>query len=496
MFGNLDIKLGAENKSFKNKSQFADNLEAYESVVAAAENLERASIKLDALNRTTENMERGQQLAASVAEATGDNSVAVAVGRESLRMSLSMIGQGHLADEAYAGAENLTAGAEGASDFFKGAWEKTKEVAKKVWAWISELVTKVVNWVLDIFGRKEDSAEQLIELLKKLKEKDKTKLEATEFSKDVQLRLAKEIPLLAAKKATSSTDYEAFIDETAKLVTTDTDIKVARDLDGIKTEINNLLSKITEKGSKAAESKYDKKTDEVGLAFINEVEKLVGSKKGFTKATEDKDDQVEDLVGDFDRANAVLVGMTPEKKTFLVVGLSENGAESLKNIYDDEIDGEEIKDWKQYTGQFAKVVNGLFVKTVTIKIDDISDATDNADAITPLDYSECKSIAKKLKDTNKTLEKAIKTFNKDIETRRKNYEKAVEDLNKLYKDTDNKALNNSIKQVYLKGLERINGFITTAAKAQATTMADTAKGIVRSKFSHVITESTKLFIKR
>jgi len=498
MFGNLDIKLGAEKRVRKNRALCRDNLEAYEGVVNAAENLEKTSVELDMLNGTIANIENSNSLASAVADATGDNATAVAVGRESLRMSLNMIGQAHLADEAYAGSENLKAGAEGAGEFLKAAWDKVKETAKKIWDWIKELITKVTNWILDIFGRKEDSAEKLIELLKKLKENDKTKLEATEFSKDVQLRLAKEMPLLAASKNVSSADIETFIDETAKLITSNANTNMNKELVSIKSEINAILNKFQDKTDGGLESINGVPVKNSGTTFITTVEKFIGLKKGYIGTKEDVDNQVEDLVGEFDRAIATLVGMTPVKKTFLVKGISENGAEAIENIKNNKIDGEDMTTWKEFTVQFTKVVSGIFVKTITIDINDISDATGNAEYIKPLEYSECTSIAKKLKDTSKTLEKTIKTFNSDIDERKKQYEKTTDELEKYYKtpDTNRNTINDTARVSYIKGLEKLNGFETTMNKTLSASMADTAKSIVRSKFAHIVIESTKLYIKK
>jgi len=520
MFGNLDIKLGAEKRTHKVPTTF-DALDSYAEVVAATENLERTSLQFEMLNKTAENMEHGQVLASAVADATGDNATAVAVGRESLRMSLSMIGQAHLADEAYVGAESVTAGAEGAKDFFKAVWDKIKETALKVWKWIKDLVAKVVRFVMGVFGKAEDTAEQLTAMLKKLKADGKTRLNETEFPKEVRLRLAKEMPLLVVNtKTLTAQEIEEWVDKAANL---NTDKKVSEKNDYLEPDkVKDIITKLSVKDNAGSYVDVSATADEVAVNITDEaysdiadaIKKLVGNddvKPTISDGTPIKNVDVQDAIdndaSDIERGKAFSVAVTPENVKVVVVGLTEDANDAYKNFTSSpakDVDGEEIStDAGKYTRTLNKIISGIKVVNVNVKVEDISDATDNEEGITPLDHSECTSIAKKLKDAGKDMEKAIKALDKEVSKGEKEAPKiyktmsdVVDQIGKGNNDTKGLSERKKVAKALTNACEKLLKANLDVAKSISVGLAESAKETVRSRFSHIIKASADLYVKK
>lgn len=525
MFNGLQINLGAESRTRKVDDKNFDAVEAYAAVVGAGEALDRTAMQMDMLQTSMHNVEVGQALATAVADATGDNGVAVAVGRESLRMSLSMIGQSGMAEEAYVGAESITAGAEAAENIFSKMWTKVKELAVKAWKWIIELINKITNFVLGLFGKSEDTAEKLLKLLKSVKEDGRTKLDATEFDKAVAVRLAKEIPLLASKSKTSLTDYKDSITNTLVQTSSLTDIIKDAETAGNnpKKVVETTLKAIkevtkTEKIGTTPIGYVSRETEGADLKFnsslLNQI--LPSLVTAFTNSAPSKitddisgidlDDAVSEISDEIYMGKAKVISSTPDKVVVLGYGLSEDGKETYDYLVSGkDSDGTPLnkdKGYKKVGPMINKIYNSIKTKTVIVKIDDISDATDKFEDIVPLDYTDCKAIADELKKANKEIEKNLKEYNKAIkdadkkvDTEFKTNSATVDTINSEANGEDASELRNMAK-VMANIIEKTSKVNLDINREIAKALTDSSNAVARSKIGHVITESVKLWVKK
>lgn len=503
----LKIDLGLESSTHVVASDF-NALDAYGEVVAATEAAEKNGMQLDMLQMTAANIERGNTLAMAVADATGDQSVAVTVGAESFSMAMGMIGHGE-AGQVFAGTESVTAGMEGVADMAKKVMDTMKKYAKKALEFARELLVKVMNFLKGLFGKKEDTAEAILQLVKDAKNDGRIKLDTDEFGKAVQERLAKEIPVVLAMhsgKTISGSVIEDFIDG----------MKVSNDAVDDNVIDGYDPAKISDKYDAGFDESGDVKDDKTGLntnvsAIKSVIIDIVATEDMLTKGgakysneTTKQDiesldsTELDSLVNDNFSVDFIELNRTPSKISFIAEVVSDEASEQWGNLNSDKvlnIKGEELKSLGELKTLVGKILSGVSVVSKTISLEN-KDYKDEMENVKPLEVSECLAIAKKLKEngkdvdkTLKNIEKKVKAFEKTIETANSAYEKANIDKN----DDKVSKLSNQINfEIYKKsaslGVEII--------RATSTGNASVATELGRSKFGHIVKESARLWKKK
>jgi len=463
----MRIDLGLESRKYDN-AVMEDSLDAYAGIVAAVEGLTLESHRLDMLEKAAAGIEKASAMVTAVSDASGDNDLATAVGRETLVTSLSLIGQANMIDDFTVGKESVTYGAEG-SNLLETAWKKAKEVSAKIWAWIKELLTKTINFIKSLFGKKEDTYETLIKLLDDAKEDGRTTLTIKDFGEAVQDRLAKETPvtlkMLDGKDLTDS---------------------------AISDSITAMLTAISDKDA-------GKKVLSINKAdTVANITKLLDSVTDTIQIGKDYKLPENELSG-YDSVKVSITAVTPRKIQYIAACVKDDGLEEkltqLTALKTAKKFTSDIKDLSAVRTLVKGILSAVSIKegSYTVPEKDVKEFGKN---VKPLEYTDAKSIAEKLKGVNKNIDKTligyskvVDKFEKDLATVEKKIEKKLFDKN----------LNDDARKVG-EIVNSINDFsrkaITTVAKANITANTLLAAELARCRFSHVIKESIKNYVKK
>ena len=477
---NFKIDLGLEEKRVKTGDI---------DLVAAAEDMARAESALTTCETeraivvaAAENLERGLELSKAIAEKTQDEGVALAVGKEALTASLRMLGQASAASEITAGTESFAAGAEASEGMLAKLIAKAKEYAKKIWDYIRNLVAKVVKYVQGLFGKGEDTATQLKELLKKAKDDKRTNLKATEFDKATAERLIKNVKYLAKKQDSKGITDSALMDQVSKLETSFDDAKNGLTFGQLNTNVSDEVKTIVTNADESATMS----------TIRDEIKKAFGFNIPFDKAEIDYDDALKDdkdmiedkLDSNLDRANVLPLVSDGDSLSVLVVSLEAD---------DEDIDAynKDDKTGKEAYAIAKKVVNSIRVKTV--KVDVPADEVEEfAEKLEPIPFNSAENIVKKLEKVTKKADKVAKDLKKDTEKAVKDLFKAMDELEK----TD--AVKNNTPGVKGDATQLARAVISVVdAIAQADTKARAAniKNAARPKWGDIVKESVRLYEK-
>ena len=517
----MRIDLGLESRKYDN-AVMEDSLDAYAGIVAAVEGLTLESHRLDMLEKAAAGIEKASAMVTAVSDASGDNDLATAVGRETLVTSLSLIGQANMIDDFTVGKESVTYGAEG-SNLLETAWKKAKEVSAKIWAWIKELLTKTINFIKSLFGKKEDTYETLIKLLDDAKEDGRTTLTIKDFGEAVQDRLAKETPvtlkMLDGKDLTDS----AISDSITAMLTAISDKDAGKKVLSINkadtvANITKLLDSVTDtiqigKDYKLPEDIVDaSKISDIFDNLFYTKDSLFGQLfngnavafKGFVVDGDDTisgdvRDYVENELSGYDSVKVSITAVTPRKIQYIAACVKDDGLEEkltqLTALKTAKKFTSDIKDLSAVRTLVKGILSAVSIKegSYTVPEKDVKEFGKN---VKPLEYTDAKSIAEKLKGVNKNIDKTligyskvVDKFEKDLATVEKKIEKKLFDKN----------LNDDARKVG-EIVNSINDFsrkaITTVAKANITANTLLAAELARCRFSHVIKESIKNYVKK
>jgi len=496
----MKISLGLESATRTVADKDFDALGAYADIVAAQEALTTNDMQIQLLTTGTENLESGIALADAIAAKTGDAATAVVVGKEALTSSLRVIGQADLADTIItAGTEDITAATESMGDVLKKMVEKGKELAKKVWEFIRNLIAKVVKFVKGIFGKGDDTAEQLVALLKKAKTDGKTKLDVDEFDEATRMRLAKNVKALIYT-VKGDIDGDALNVAAMKLesildgakASANKDAAVAEILKG--KDVPTFESEL--KGLASAAKGVDPKTED-GLAVLKDWSaKLLKLSVGEVEANGSssvqdiiKDDlggltdQVEDAIGeDYAKVLVTVTGSDYNKFVVTVTYVTEEAVEAAKAIGDS-------KDFAELKSNVRKAYAGLKVKTVTVAPDE-SELKDLSDKIKPVDFNAADKVAKTLKSVAKKADDTAKKMEKSIEKAEKEIQKTLDAVAKESYTTPD------VGGFCIQVVEKHTGHITDVTKSVTAGAAVTLTSAVRPKIGDQIKESVRLYVKK
>ena len=465
----LTINLGLEEKKMPVDQNF-DAVAAVEAIAQAESALVACETEAAILTTAVESLERGQQLSKAIAEKTGDNAVAMTVGAEALKTSLAIIGQAKLADQIVAGAESYEAGTEAAGDVLKKMMDKAKEYAKKAWEFVRNLIIKVVKFVKGVFGKGDDTAEQLKKLLKKAKDDKRTNLKATEFETNVAERLAKQVKLMVAEAGSKGVDdaaIKAHVDTMKTLV------------DGLSTDVDlsvTLDDKLKAEDVAAADVKA---AIEAGLgedvkAILTKGTKTVDSDiKGYIE------EKVKDaIVEDADAYIVKLIANNGDAATVQIVELV-GAADDLEAVAKADLKG------KEAISAYKKLVNKIRVRTLSVA-PEWEDIKEYAEKLAPVPFSSAESIVKELAGVAKSSEKKGDKSVKAVEKAEKTATKALDALTKELEGPSAAAA--ELMKVVLDVKSK---YKLVHAKATANVLMDAA----RPKFGDIIKESVRLYEK-
>lgn len=496
----MKISLGLESATHRVADENFDALGAYADVVAAKEALATNDMQIQLLSTGVENLESGIALADAIAAKTGDAATAVVVGKEALTTSLRVIGQADIADSIItAGTEDITAAVESMGDVLKKMVDKTKELAKKVWEFIRNLIAKVVKFVKGIFGKGDDTAEQLVELLKKAKSDGKTKLDADEFDEATRMRLAKNIKALIYTTK-GDIDGDTLNNAAMELENILTGAKAKSNKDAMVSEILSGKDVPTFEGELKGLANAAKATDpktETGLSTLKDwCAKIVKLSVGKVDADGNssvqdilKDDlggltdKVEDAIGeDYAKVLVTVTGADFNKMALTITYVTEEALEAVKAIGT-------AKDFSELKSSVRKAYAGLKVKTVTVAPDE-SELKDLSDKIKPVDFNAADKIAKTLKSVAKKADDTAKKMEKSIEKADKEIQKTLDAVAKESYTTPD------VGGFCIQVVEKHNGYITDTVKSVTAGSAVTLTAAVRPKIGDQIKESVRLYVKK
>ena len=464
-------------------------------LVTATEDMARAESALTTCETeraiviaAAENLERGMELSKAIADKTQDEGVALAVGKEALTASLRMLGQASAASQLTAGTESFTAGAEASEGMLKKLIEKAKEYTKKVWDYIRNLVAKVVKYVKGLFGKGDDTATQLEDLLKKAKDDKRTNLKATEFDKATAKRLINNVKILAKKQGDKGINDSALMDEVAAVgallgkdggldILNNTADRLSRSYknniisasenDSMDTVKNKIQGALTDK----AVLKGSLFNTSASIKYSDEAEKY-------------KDLIEEKLDSDMERAYIRLLANDSDTLTVLVIDITADD-DVIKDFNGDTKTGKEAFEVAK------KVVDSIKVKTISVTAP-TSEIEEYAEKLEPIPYNSAENIVKKLKDATKTADKTANKIEKDVEKAAKSANKALDEIEK----TD--PVKNNTLGVEAKAAETYRAVINMQnelAKAMSKAIAANIKDAARPKWGDIIKESVRLYEK-
>jgi len=362
-------------------------------------------------------------------------------------------------DEDIAAFES--AGGEG---FLAKIWKGIKDTAKKVWTYVVEFVTRIVNFIKGLFGKKDTTGEALVELLDKLKEEKKVKLEVDKFEDIVASRLVKEVGL-AAVVLNKKLDGNAITEFIKIQVTTMSLIEKAK-----KDEISDLVTSIADLPAKEAYSAVKRQIDSLSnkINCPTELNSLV---------SEIDTDKVMD--GDY-LFEGYVNELTPTKIGVIFEYANKEAIEEAEELAKE--------------GKYGKACNKLAtaIGSKAYKFNpDTKDVEDMKENIVPLSFAEAYNIAKLLKNVGKEVAKIAEKTKKNAEKNKKVVEKVLDKIEKeAYKNPDEDKIN---VMTLARKVVQI-GAISTPSKF-ATGTASTAASIVRSPFGQIVKESTRLYTK-
>jgi len=518
MFGKID--LGLESSVHGVAAKDFNSLDAYGEVVAAVEASAQNAAQLDMLQMTAANIERGNTLAMAVADATGDQAVAVTVGAESFSMAMGLIGYGD-AGQIVAGAESVTAGVESISDMAKKVMDTIKKYAKKAFEFARVLLVKVMNFLKGLFGKKESTSDDIEQLVKDAKNDGRIKLDVDEFSETIQTMLAKEIPVVLMSqsgKSITGSVIEEFID---KMTVSNTvagdfaDDKRVVEADKVTNIIEAWFGKdgsIDKTDDNAASKTSSKVIIEKIAAALTSTAKNPAvmwtsadtQYNGTTTAGtlgEIGNSEIDKLVDDNWSVSVLEINKAPNKISYTVLTVSTEAKEAYDALAKDNIDeiknikGDEIKDIASYKSTVGKMISGVNVVSKILSVDS-KDYLDDKKNIKPLEVNECLAIAKKLKAQSKDVDKNLSAIKKAVDAS----EKVVETNSKKYErdNVDNEKDKNKkgAAEIQLALFKKVSGLIISGIRATSNGNAIVATELGRSKFGHIVKESARLWSRK
>jgi len=474
------IDLGLNEKRERNTT--VDVVAAAEAMNAAEMSLVKCETEKAIVVAAAENLERGVQLSQAIAEKTQDEGVALAVGNEALVASMRMLGQASVGESLTAGTESFTAGVEASEGMLKKMIDKAKEYAKKVWDFIRNLIAKVVKWVKALFGKGDDTATQLKELLKKAKDDKRTKLNTSEFDTTTATRLIKQVKYIAKLRGDKGVDETAVMDNLGVL---SKGISAVKEL-SLKDALGGTM--ITE-ATAAIENADDNITlDSLKNSIISDIDILDEKNQGKIQFTDElKNDQdmiEEELDSDIETAMVMPLFLGADSLSVLVIYTN--------------IDDATMSDFKAATkiGKEAvdvakKAVDGIKVKVITIS-PSYDDVKEYEGKMEPIPFNSADNIVKKLEKVTKNADTIANKLEKNADKVAKEFNKALDDLEKT------EAVKNNTPGVKGSLVQLTRSLINLAEKSTqevAKHMASQIREAARPKWGDIVKESIRLYEK-
>ena len=479
-----------DSKRASRTSSNADLVALQMDYIAAHEDLMGAGLALSALTKTERDLEKAEEFSGAIAQK--DSQLASVVAHEMVSLALANIGQDVYADEIAPAHEDVTVAQEGIKDTIKNVWAKIKEYALKVWNFIRNLIIKAVDFVKGLFGKNGSSTAELKDLVAKLQKDKRTNLEADEFDKATQERLAAKIPLVLIKEDKKLTDseYVDFLNTMDKIQSSTTVIENTGDTAfTVKTALTTNGLKDFDALAKASEAVFGVETNGFESKFIS-VDSVSEEPWKTLK------DYVEDKVKDYDGGLFQAVGLKDNKATFLVLAVKDNFVEAQKEFNTEAAKGTG-RDLSKVRSAISTMFNNLEVLTITVNPEKI-DYADSADNVIPLDFTSLENVSKKLEDLSKKADSKADKIKNSVEKKAKQVDKDLTTVEKEFdKDSESKTDDDEKRLIEINKLisQKRVALATNAARIAAQGRAETLLGIARNSIVDVCKESARLYKK-
>lgn len=450
---NVFAKVGIDLQEPVQKTAYPSDIDTDAALLeasAAYESVIEYSFNLSLLQNAYEAIEESLELDAELIAKDKFTPEVAQVGYEAFAANLKILG---VEPEAIgvAGFESAEDAGEAKKGFLAKAWEAIKTAAKKLWEAVVKFVEKIVDFIMGLFGKRGRTADQLKDLLNKLKEAGKTELpKDAKFEEKTQELLAKNIGIycvLAGNKC-----------DAASLVNT---------VGSLSKFVEDALKKFKE-----AKADFTSLIKDFGEAenSVKEILKIVESTN-----KSDLPKELEPFVK-FHLAEGEVQKMT------VLTYVAGNACKVATAVINEKVleEAKKLESEGKHQEALNKLADVASIKTMEVEITPEL-AKKLVGNIKPIRFEEAEKIAEAIDKASKGIDKEVQNVKKDVKDIQKTLDKAI-------KEADKKEAGKVV-------VKFISKYIIALLREIASGAVRTSATIIKNRAAMLVVESSKLWVK-